>query len=132
MISLSNSANKTLATLIRHLQHFRQGVQTLRIHLPSITSTKKVENFQLPLFTLACSHAPCWLTSIIFACVYKCCQLFLRHHPQENQHGYQHRVYQAIVQMVRQIVQMARQIVQMARRIVQMSRQVTGQTVYTI
>ncbi len=26
------------------------------------------------------SHALCWLTSIIFTCIYKCCQLLLRHH----------------------------------------------------
>ncbi len=40
--------DNTFVTPIKRLEHFHEGVQKLKIHLLSITSTKKVEIFPLP------------------------------------------------------------------------------------
>ncbi len=61
--SYSLFLDKTLSSLL-------VGLQTLQIHSPSITSSKKVEILRLPYVR---SHAPCWLSNVIFACMYKCC-----------------------------------------------------------
>ncbi len=73
--------DKTMAALIKHSQHFRQGVQTLQLHSYSVASTCTL---------------PCWLTIIIVSCIYKLCQLSLQHHLLDNQYDCLHHVYQAL------------------------------------